>query len=112
MSLNRSVDDLPYVFPHGGPYLISSLDPLATNAGYVLSPNFYAGDKAAMTPFEFLVYAVIHDRKLVDIKEFIDGYLAQYTQLTFEEQFYFIPLYLWLIDVALDSIPEANAFMS
>ena len=96
----------------GGDPTLRSLQLISTQQGYVLSPNFYAGDKSAMNPFEFLVYAVIHDRKLVDIKEFVDGYLLRYSELTFDEQFYYIPIYLWLIDVALSSIPEANAFMS
>lgn len=89
-----------------------SLELIEARHGYVLSPAFYSGDKTAMTPLEFRVYAVIRDRKLLELAEFIDGYLLRYADLTFAEQFYAIPLYLWLIDVGLDSIPEANAFMS
>jgi hypothetical protein len=89
-----------------------SLRPVATGEGYVLSPSFYAGDKITMTPFEFLVYAVIKDRQLLDIRTFIDLYLNRYAELSFEDRYYHIPLYLWLIDVAVDGIAAADTFMT
>jgi hypothetical protein len=89
-----------------------SLRPVATGEGYVLSPSFYTGDKITMTPFEFLVYAVIKDRQLLDIRTFIDLYLNRYAELSFEDRYYHIPLYLWLIDVAVDGIAAADTFMT
>jgi hypothetical protein len=89
------------------------IDPLfyiSSAEGYVLSTNFYTGNKTAMTPFEFLVYAVIYDRKINDIGDLINSYLNPYTSLTFDEQYYFIPLYLWLIDVAISQISAPNDF--
>lgn len=95
------------------PTLGWSLQPVATDQpGYVLSTNFYTGDKTVMTPLEFLVYSVIMTRKLVYLKDFIDLYLMQYTQLTYDEQFYAIPLYLWMIDLAVDGISAPNSFMT
>ncbi len=80
--------------------------------GYVLSTNFYTGDKTMMTPFEVLVYSVIYTRRVFSIRDFIEGYLNTYTELSFEEQYHFIPLYLWLIDVALSQIAAPNPFMT
>lgn len=85
---------------------------LSTTAGYVLSMNFYNGDKVAMTPFEFLIYAVIYERRVNDIGDFIEAYLNKYSLLTLDEQYYFIPLYLWLIDVALNNISAPSNFMT
>ena len=65
-----------------------------------------------MTMLEFLIYSVIKERKFIGIKDFIDGYLLRYTELTYDEQFYFIPLYLWLVDMAIDNISAPDAFMT
>lgn len=89
-----------------------SLIPILQGHGYVLSPNFYASDKTTMTMLEFLIYSVIKERKFIGIKDFIDGYLLRYTELTYDEQFYFIPLYLWLVDMAIDNISAPDAFMT
>ena len=96
----------------GAPSLGWSLPLVSTNTGYVLSPNFYTANKAMMTPFEFLIYAVICNRRLVEIKDFIDCYLVKYSELSYDEQYYAIPLYLWLIDVAIDGIAAPNSFMT
>lgn len=92
-----------------------SQDPLlyiSTQAGYVLSTNFYTANYTAMTPLELLVYAAIYDRNIEDIGSFIDIYLNRYSSLSFDDQYYFIPLYLWLIDVALNQIQAPNSFMT
>lgn len=85
---------------------------ISNTPGYVLSMNFYNGDKTSMTPFEFLVYAVINDRTVNDIADFIDSYLNKYSLLTPQEQYYFIPLYIWLIDVAITNIAAPSTFMT
>ena len=89
-----------------------SLQHNTSNHGYVLSINFYLGDKTAMTPLEFLVYSVITERKILDVRDFIDCFLLKYTDLTYDEKYYSIPLYLWMIDVAIDRISAADAFMT
>lgn len=85
---------------------------VSTTPGYIFTMNFYNGNKAAMTPFEFLVYAVIYERRVNDIGDFINTYLNTYTELTLDEKYYFIPLYIWLIDVALDNISAPSNFMT
>lgn len=85
---------------------------VSTQEGYVFTSNFYTNNKAAMTPFEFLVWAVIYDRQINDIGDFINTYINQYTSLTFDEQYYFIPLYLWLIDVGINQISAPSDFMT
>jgi len=87
-------------------------DVITDATGYVLSMNFYTGDKVAMTPFEFLVYAVIYERRVDDIADFIDSYVNTYAQLTYAEQYYFIPIYLWMMDVAIGTITAPNDFMT
>jgi hypothetical protein len=95
-----------------GPGLQDSLVPVTTNQPYVLSQNFYAGDKTAMTPFEFLIYAVIQTRQIANLRDFIDGYLKRYTDLSYDERFYIIPIYLWLIDVGIDGIAATNTLLA
>jgi hypothetical protein len=95
-----------------GTDLLNPILYVSTTPGYVLSMNFYNGDKTAMTPFEFLVYAVIYDRTVNDIGDFIESYINTYTNLTLDEQYYFIPLYIWLIDVALNTISAPSSFMT
>lgn len=91
---------------------LKSLELISSEQGYVLSPNFYTGDKTSMTPFEFIIYVIICDRKLIQIKDFIECYLVKYSELTYDEQYYSIPLYLWIIDIAIDSISAADSFMT
>ena len=85
---------------------------VATLDGYVLSTNFYTGNRTAMTPFEGLVYTVLYTRKIQDIGDFISSYLNTYVQLTYDEQYYFIPLYIWLIDVGISQISAPSTFMT
>ena len=106
-------DSLIFPGPSTGPFLrVQSLMPISTNEGYVFTNNFYTGDKTSMTPLEFMVYAVIKDRVLFGIDDFITCYLNRYSELTYREQFYGIPIYLWLIDVALTHIEPKETFMT
>ena len=91
---------------------VRSLQPVSQNTGYVLSPNFYAEDKAAMTPFEFMIYAVIRNRQIVNLREFVDEYISRYAELSYAERYYYIPLYLWLIDVGIEGIAASDSFMT
>jgi hypothetical protein len=94
------------------PSVVQSLQPISTGLPYVFSANFYAGDKVAMTPFEFMIHAVIQDRKIIKLRDFIDGFLNRYAELTYAQQYYYIPLYLWLIDVGIDGIGASDSFMT
>ena len=100
------------VAPAPFPVILEELKPVTTGNGYVLSSAFYTGDKLAMTPFEFLIYAVIRDRQLLELSDFVDGYLIKYAELSFQQRFYNIPLYLWLIDVGIDNIAASDTFMT
>jgi hypothetical protein len=98
--------------PRPTPRILDNLQSVADGTGYVLSANFYSGDKTTMTPFELLVYSVITDRRIFDLRDFIDNYLNTYSALTYEERYYFIPLYLWLIDVGIGGISVSDTFMT
>ena len=71
---------------------------------YALGETFYEGDYENMTPLEQLVFTTIKERSLVDTATLLSQFLRQYLKLSNDEAFYTIPLYIKLIDVAIDSI--------
>ena len=77
---------------------------------YVFTTNFYTGNTASMTLLEELVYIGITQRTVTDINAFIN-LLNQYMSLSQNAQFYTLPLYIFLIDLAIETItlkPTAN----
>lgn len=98
--------------PGMGTGTFRELEYIQTLPGYIFTTNFYTGDKTLMTPFEFLIYAVIYDRKISDLRGFIEGFLNQYSLLTLDEQYYSIPLYLWLIDLGIVQISGPHAYLT
>lgn len=80
----------------------------AVFAYYVFSEPFYNGDYENMLPFEQFLYAAIKNRYITDTTTLINTYLNNYLSLTEVDQFYQIPVYLWMIDVAIDSIARVT----
>ncbi len=71
---------------------------------YVFSSAFYDSDLFGMTPFEQIVYGAVTTRNLTDTQTLINTYLKTYLSQPKLIQFYFIPVYLQLIDIAITSI--------
>ena len=76
---------------------------ISTNPYYLFSVNFWTGDTALMTPLELLIYNLITTRLAGDLGTLITSYLDLVPTLSTSDQFYYIPLYLHLIDVSLQS---------
>jgi len=70
---------------------------------YVFTTNFYSGITAAMTPFELVVHTAI-TQQTVAIPTLIDTYLKTFAALSDTNKFYFIPIYIYLIDLAVANI--------
>jgi hypothetical protein len=71
---------------------------------YILSKAFYMGDKTTMTEFEIVLYDTIIDYTSLDINNLIEVYLKDFRNLEQPSAFYFICLYIYLIDVAITNI--------
>lgn len=71
---------------------------------YVLSPAFYRNDRVNMSQLECMVYDAISKKTVGNVGFFIAQFLSLYTSLSQEEQFYAIPLYIALIDIALPGL--------
>lgn len=90
---NPGVTDTPYNYNQ------TMLGPF-----YVFSANFYMANITTMTPLELLVYNAITTRNVADVPGFITNFLNGYQSLSVQEKFFTIPLYLFLTDLALQSI--------
>lgn len=71
---------------------------------YVLSDAFYRNDRVNMTELECMIYDAILTKSVGNVGFFIAQFLSLYTSLSIEEQFYDIPLYIALIDIALPGL--------
>ncbi len=74
---------------------------------YVLSAAFYANTTLTMSPFEQMLAQAITTRLWTDSQTLINSYLNLYRTLTTANQFYFIPLYLHMIDITTASLARA-----
>lgn len=74
-----------------------------TYPGYVFSQKFYSGDITTMSPLEVFCYEAITTRKLLDYNSLLT-IVDTYLKLKPDDQFYRIPLYLYLMRVATNSI--------
>lgn len=74
---------------------------------YVFSQAFYDGDDLNMSDLEALVAESILTRRIADPQSLLVDHVNTYRSGTPMEQFYHIPLYLHLIDVALASYASA-----
>lgn len=81
-------------------------DPVKFNeaTSYALSEAFYRNDLRNMSPLEAMIADVISRRRMTDPGIFISQFLSQYQKLSKMDQFYAIPLYIALIDVAIPSL--------
>lgn len=70
---------------------------------YVYSPAFYAGNTTTMDVEELMVYTAITQRSAGDLAVLITNYLAPVWALPPDQQYYKIPIYIHLIDMALQS---------
>ena len=70
---------------------------------YVFSNDFYMG-AATMSAFESIVYNAITTRQIADVGGFVTGYLRTWRSLSREQLFYRLPLYVWLMDIAMDNV--------
>lgn len=84
-----------------GRTILSPSDDESEAQVYLYSNNFYQGKVAQMSAEELMVYKAITSRKAPDLAVLISEYLDAMVSLTKLEQFYKIPLYLHLIDMAL-----------
>lgn len=71
---------------------------------YMLSDAFYRGDYVNMTDLEKLLSDSIRTRKMANVGYFITQFLSQYLKLAKSDQFYQIPLYIALIDIAIPTL--------
>lgn len=70
---------------------------------YIFSEAFYTNDTETMDDFEKLIYDAIVLRTCGDLRTLLTEYLDLVYTLSPEEQYYRIPLYLHLIDMAKQS---------
>lgn len=70
---------------------------------YIFSNNFYNEDLVNMSEEEKMFHTAIKERKSGDLSALITEYLEPVFNLEPDEQFYKIPLYVHLIDMALQS---------
>jgi len=77
-----------------------------TKENYVLSKAFYDDDQINMSPIEKVIHESVFTRKISDIETLIKDHLNTFSALSDDEQFYMIPLYLHLIDVAIATLTK------
>ena len=87
---------------YGHSVLMPCDDP-ESGESYLYSANLYNNVTSAMTAEEALVYNAITQRSVGDLTVLITTYFDTVFSLTPDKQFYKIPLYLHLIDMALQS---------
>lgn len=77
-------------------------------APYIFSTAFYTGDTVHMSLWEDFVYQALTTRILTDTHTLITQYINTYQSLSPLDQFYHIPFYLALIDIAVQSITRVT----
>lgn len=70
---------------------------------YVFTENFYTTNLQAMTPLELRIHTAVINRSSGDLSSLITEYLDPVYSLEPLDKFYKIPLYIHLIDMALQS---------
>jgi len=70
---------------------------------YLFTQAFYSKDTANMTAFEHRIYDAIIIRNAGDLTSLIADYLDTVYALPLDTQFYYIPLYMHLIDQSLQA---------
>lgn len=95
---------------HPGNLVMGSESPLsATDQSgnyYVLSQAFWTGDTANMTQLESIIYTIITKRTIDQTADSIGDIMLNVYDLAVSDQYYFIPLYLHMIDLLIQYIPR------
>ena len=86
-----------------GRTIVYPSDDVDTGTYYLYSANFWSGNTAQMTAEELLIYEAITLRDCGDLGTLIGTYLEPVISLSTDDQYYKIPLYIHLIDMALQS---------
>lgn len=76
---------------------------------YVCSQGFYDGNITEMSEFEHFLYDAITTGRVTDFRTLFNVYIKTWQSLNPMEQFYRIPIYIWLIDLCLSSITVTTA---
>lgn len=71
---------------------------------YVCSQGFYDGNITEMSEFERFLYETITSGKLSNFQVLLNVYVKRWQSLSPMEQFYRIPIYIWMIDRCLSTI--------
>jgi hypothetical protein len=86
---------------YGRSLVMPSDDP--DDTPYLYSSSFYNSTPITMTAEETLVYTAVTQKTMGDLTQFITVYLTPVFSLALKDQFYKIPLYIHLIDMALQN---------
>lgn len=84
-----------------GRTILQPSDTEVDNQTYLYTKAFYDGNATTMTGEELMVYKAITTRKAPDLSVLITEYIDSLVSLDRDAQFYKIPLYIHLIDMAL-----------
>jgi hypothetical protein len=76
---------------------------------YVFSAAFYSGTVDTMSPLELVVYNAIINRSVTDVNGLINNYINTFRTLTKDQQYYMIPIYFFLIDLAIQTVQQNPA---
>ena len=83
--------------------------PLELRLPYICSQGFYDSNITEMSEWERFLYEAITNNKIIDFWTLYNIYLKTWQSLTPMEQFYRLPIYIWMIDVCLSSITVTTA---
>lgn len=83
---------------------------LDTHEEYVLSNNFYTDNTEDLTYLERAIKETIFRREVSEIADVIDVLLNNFSNISKEEAFYAIPLYIHIIDVAINTLTNTKRF--
>jgi hypothetical protein len=76
---------------------------ISEDSYYIFSKAFYDAEIDKMNDLEKLVYDTITNKSVTDITSFLD-IVTVYNKLSLSDGFYTIPIYMWLIDMAIATL--------
>lgn len=71
---------------------------------YIFSQGFYDGNITEMSEFERFLYNAVTTGKIPNYQVLYNVYVKTWQSLSPMEQFYRIPIYIWMIDTCLNTI--------
>lgn len=83
---------------------------LDVHEDYVLSSNFYTDNTESLTYLERAIKEIVFTREIMDIADVIHILLDNFAELPLDKAFYYIPLYIHIIDVCINTLTNANRF--